>query len=217
MTLSARALLLDMDGVLVDSEELMSACAIDALGEWGVIAVREDFEEFIGAGEDKFIGGVAQRHGVDYDTAMKDRAYALYAERATSIAFPGVCETLHSLKKQGFKLGVCSGADRVKVLINIRAIGLPEDFFDFMVSGGEVKLNKPHPDIFLLGMNRLGLTPTDCIVVEDSLNGIRAAQRAGMRAIAVTSSFSEDELKAQVNPDVIIDDIRSLPSILSLN
>ncbi len=215
MKLKTQALLLDMDGVLVDSEELMSACAIDALREWGVVAVRDDFTDFIGAGEDKFIGGVAQRHGVDYDTAMKDRAYSIYAERAAGIAFAGVRETLQSLKALGFKMGVCSGADKVKVVININAIGLTEDFFDFMASGEDVKRNKPNPDIYLLGMNRLGLTPADCIVVEDSLNGIRAAHNAGMRSIGVTSSFSAEELKAQVNPDAIIRDIRSLPSIVS--
>lgn len=218
MTFTAKALLFDMDGVLVDSEELMLESAIEALAEWGVHAVPSDFTDFIGSGEDKFVGGVALKHGVDYDTAMKDRAYEIYAERAPAlgIVFPGVQETLQKIKQAGFKFGICSSADRVKVNVNIKAIGFTEDFFDFIVSGMDVVLKKPNPDIYLHAMKLLGLKPEDCIVVEDAVNGIIAAQRAGMRAIAVTSSFSKEELQDHLTPDAIIDDIRALPSLVSL-
>lgn len=218
MTLKAKALLFDMDGVLVDSEDLMLDSAIEALAQWGVRAVPSDFTDFIGSGEDKFVGGVALRHGVDYDTAMKDRAYEIYAERAPTIGivFPGAQETLRKIKQAGFKSGICSSADRVKVNVNIKALGFTEDFFDFIVSGKDVLLKKPNPDIYLHAMKLLGLKPDDCVVVEDAVNGVIAAQRAGMRSIAVTTSFTQAELKAQANPDVIIEDLRTLPSVLSL-
>ena len=80
--IKAKAILFDMDGVLVDSEAIMCEAAILALREWNVQAAPEDFDDFIGAGEDAYIGGVARRHGVPYTAAMKDRAYAIYAERA---------------------------------------------------------------------------------------------------------------------------------------
>ena len=218
MTIKAKAIIFDMDGVLVDSEELMCQSAIAALAEWGVHACPSDFTDFIGAGEDRFIGGVAQRHGVDYATAMKDRAYTIYGERASSanITFKSATETLQWIKAAGFRFGICSGADKVKVDINIRTLGFSPDFFDFIVTGRDVTHNKPDPEIYLLGLKRLGLPASDCVVVEDSLNGIRAGLRAGIPTIAVTSSFTRENIQAEVCPAAIIDTIRELTEILSL-
>ena len=218
MTIRAKAIIFDMDGVLVDSEELMCQSAIAALSEWGIQATPSDFTPFIGAGEDKFIGGVSRCHGVDYATAMKDRAYTIYGERAASanITFKNVTETLRRIQAAGLRFGICSGADKIKVDINIRTLGLTPEFFDFIVTGRDVTHNKPDPEIYLLGLKRLGLPASDCIVIEDSLNGIRAGQRAGIRTIAVTSSFSREEIQSQVNPTAIIDTISELPEIVSL-
>ena len=84
-----QAVLFDMDGVLIESEWLMRASAIQALADYGVTARDEDFLEFTGCGEDRFVGGVAEKHGVPYDTAMKERAYDYYGSRVVRAEGPG--------------------------------------------------------------------------------------------------------------------------------
>ena len=214
--IKAKAILFDMDGVLVDSEAIMCESAILALREWNVKAVPEDFDAFIGAGEDAYIGGGARRHGVPYATAMKDRAYAIYAERAMAagIAFPGVGDLIRNLQAMGLRMGICSGADRVKVEVNIRALGVDLDCFACIVAGGEVARNKPAPDIYLLGLQKLGVAAADCVVVEDSVNGIQAGRAAGMRTIAIAGTFDPDELKSRAHPDVVLSDVRELEKLV---
>ena len=216
--IKAKAILFDMDGVLVDSEAIMCEAAILALREWNVQAAPEDFDDFIGAGEDAYIGGVARRHGVPYTAAMKDRAYAIYAERAMAegIAFPGVGDLIRNLRAKGLRMGICSGADRVKVEVNIRALGVETACFDCIVAGGEVTRNKPAPDIYLLGLSKLGLAAADCVVVEDSVNGIRAGGAAGMLTIGIASTFDPGELKRQAQPDFVLTNVCELASLLQL-
>ena len=215
--IKAKAILFDMDGVLVDSEAIMCEAAILALREWNVQAAPEDFDDFIGAGEDAYIGGVARRHGVPYTAAMKDRAYAIYAERAMAegIAFPGVGDLIRNLRAKGLRMGICSGADRVKVEVNIRALGVETACFDCIVAGGEVTRNKPAPDIYLLGLSKLGLAAADCVVVEDSVNGIRAGRAAGMLTIGIASTFDPEELKRQAQPDIVLSDVHELEKLLT--
>ena len=69
-----KAILFDMDGVLIESEWLMRDTSIQSLAEYGVQARHEDFLEFTGCGEDRFVGGVAEKYGLRYDPAMKERA-----------------------------------------------------------------------------------------------------------------------------------------------
>ncbi len=218
MTLQAHGLLFDMDGVLVDSEALMCESAIAALNEWGLSPVEADFTPFIGTGEDRFIGGVAEKHGMPYATAMKDRAYAIYGERAATagIRIAGAGETLRLLRKAGFQMGVCSGADRIKVDINLRLLGLGGDDLDVVITGSDIRNNKPAPDIYEAGLARLGLPAADCLVIEDSLNGIRAGQAAGIRVIAVASSFTPEALRAATHPAAVISTITELPALLGL-
>lgn len=214
--IQAKGVLFDMDGVLVDSEAIMCESAILALREWNVQAVPADFDAFIGAGEDAYIGGVARRHGVPYATAMKDRAYAIYGVRAmaTGIAFPGVGDLIRNLRAKGLRMGICSGADRVKVEVNIRALGVDLDAFACIVAGGEVARNKPAPDIYLLGLQKLGLKAAECVVVEDSLNGIQAGRAAGMRTIGIASTFDPGDLKRRAEPDVVLTNVRELEKLL---
>ncbi|NLB68486.1 MAG: HAD-IA family hydrolase [Lentisphaerae bacterium] len=215
--ISASGLLFDMDGVLVDSEDLMMESAKAALKEWGVNAVDDDFTEFIGAGEDRFVGGVAQKYGIKYELAMKDRAYAIYAERApfSKIAFDGAGQTLRDLKSAGFRIGICSGADRVKVDVNLHLLGLDDTAVDVVVTGSDVTKNKPAPDIYKLGLERIGLPPEKCLVIEDSLNGIEAGLAAGIRVVAVSSSFSSEELLTKLSPVAVIGSVCELPLMLS--
>jgi HAD superfamily hydrolase (TIGR01509 family) len=193
------AVLFDMDGVLVDSEPIIRAAAIRALAEFGVTARDEDFEPFVGAGENRFVGGVAELHGAKFVPEMKRRTYDWYLKLLPTMgkAFPGGKELIELLNSRGIRCAVASSADRIKVEANLtQVLRVPLDCFATIVMGEDVKRLKPYPDIYLEAARRLGVAPAACCVIEDAINGVQAAKSAGMRCVAVTTSFPAEELKA---------------------
>jgi HAD superfamily hydrolase (TIGR01509 family) len=206
-----KAVIFDMDGVMTDSEDMINEAAIAGLREYGIEPEPADFLPFIGMGEDHYIGGVARKYGLTYVPEMKARVYEIYlgliAGRLT--AFPGVHDLLEKLKVQGVRLAVASCADRIKIEANLEAIEVELAWFHVIVAGDEVQNMKPAPDIYLAAAEKLGVAPKSCCVIEDSINGIRAAKTAGMRCVAVAQSFAASELQAAA-PDCIRHSVSSI-------
>ncbi len=193
-----RAVIFDMDGVLTDSEPVINEAAIRGLREYGIAPQPADFEPFVGMGEDRYIGGVAAKHGLVYRPEMKRRVYEIYLDILPGLlrGFPGVHELLADLRQRGLALAVGSSADRIKVEANLRGIGVDLAWFGAVVTGEDVQARKPAPDLFLAAAERLGIPPAQCCVVEDALSGVAAAKAAGMRCAAVATSFPEPALRA---------------------
>ncbi|MBE5816251.1 MAG: HAD family hydrolase [Clostridiales bacterium] len=193
--INAKAVIFDMDGVLVNTEPAIRRACIEALKDYGVNAKPEDFVPFTGMGEDAFIGGVAELYGVKYQTEMKVRAYDIYDEIAQSdvILFDSIKETVLKLRKN-HRVAVASAADLRKVKINLRCLGMSVDDFDAVVTGSDVTNKKPDPEIFLKAAEKIGVAPKDCLVIEDALSGVTAAMRAGMQAIGVLGTFAGADL-----------------------
>ena len=210
-----KAILFDMDGVLIESEFLMRHSAIQALADYGVTAKHEDFLEFTGMGEDKFVGGVAEKYGLKYEFAMKELAYDYYGQqvREKTEVPEGIQEMLTTLHKKGIILAVCSAADLRKVRYNIQAIGVDESIFAALVTGSDVARKKPFPDIYLEGARRVGIAPEDCLVVEDAVSGIHAAHAAGMEAVGVPTTFSKEVLQERANPEYMLNHIKELTEL----
>lgn len=211
-----QAVIFDMDGVLLDSEYAMRKASIAALSEWGVQARHEDFFPFTGAGDDRFVGGVAELYGVPYDPAMKQRTYEIYMDTCAQeiTRFEQIPETFVRLGEMGIKTAIASAADRVKVEANIRAAHIDASLVGAIITGDDVTRKKPNPDAFLLAAKTLGIAPAHCVVVEDAINGIQAACNAGMTSIGIPSSFSARELSeagaGQIAPKTCM-----VPSLLS--
>lgn len=204
-------LLFDMDGVLVDSEPVITEASIRALAEWGVQAVPADFKAFTGMGEDAFIGGVSNAHGVPFVPEMKARTYEIYLEIVGEMIglYDGVAPLFAQLKEENVRFALVSAADRVKVEANLACAGIPLESFAAIVSGNDVKRKKPAPDGFLAGAAAAGFEADKCIVIEDALSGIEAAHAAGMRCIAVTTSFPREVL-LRGGADAVVDDVRDV-------
>ncbi|MEI8243536.1 MAG: HAD-IA family hydrolase [bacterium] len=197
--MSIRGIIFDMDGVLCDSEPFICEAACRMFQERGVQVQPDDFKPFVGTGEDRFIGGVAEKYGVSLDLARdKARTYAIYLDiiRGRLQPMNGVGDYLAACRARGLRLAVASSADEVKVAANLAEIGFPPERFDVVVNGLMVTHKKPAPDIFLLAAERLGLLPAECLVVEDAPSGLRAAQAAGCPALGVRSSFDDATLRA---------------------
>ena len=210
-----KAILFDMDGVLIESEFLMRHSAIQALADYGITAKHEDFLEFTGMGEDKFVGGVAEKYGHKYEFAMKELAYDYYGQQVkekTEVP-EGIKDMLTTLHEKGIVLAVCSAADLRKVRYNIQAIGVDEGIFAALVTGSDVARKKPFPDIYLEGARRVGIAPEDCLVVEDAVSGIQAAHAAGMEAVGVPTTFSKEILQQKANPEYMLNHIKELTAL----
>jgi beta-phosphoglucomutase len=207
-------IIFDNDGVLVDSEPVINDATIRGLMEYGVTAQPEDFLPFVGAGEDRYVGGVAEKYGLTYRTEMKERVHEIYYDLIADKLKPhkGALELLAKVSRLPGKVALASSSDHEKIRASLDAAGIPADAFDLIVSGEEVPHKKPSPDIYLETARRIGATPSECIVIEDAVNGVQAAKSAGMICVAVTNSFSRETL-AEAGADYIVS---GLSEILSL-
>lgn len=209
-----QGVIFDMDGVLCDSEPFICEAACRMFAERHGLAVRpDDFRPFTGAGENRFLGGVAEKYGVALQLpADKDRTYAIYLDiiRGRLHSMPGVGTFVAECRRRGLKLAIATSADRVKLDGNLREIGLAPETFDACVNGSEVERKKPAPDIFLTAVRKIGIEPGAALVIEDAPNGIQAAKAAGMRALGITSSFSAADLAA-TGADWIAPDLAHVP------
>jgi beta-phosphoglucomutase len=206
-----KGVLFDMDGVLVDSEPFICKAAILMFSELGIKVLPEDFQPFIGMGENKYIGGVAERYGVTIDIdRVKARTYDIYDKlvRGKLKPLPGAHEFISRCRKKGFKLAVATSADRVKMEINLKEIGLSDESFHATITGIDVKNKKPFPDIYLKAADSLDLLAAECLVVEDAVSGIEAGRAAGCRCLAITTSFDASDLW---DADWICDSLLNVP------
>ena len=192
-----KGVLFDMDGVLVDSESYICRAAIMMFSEIGLNVVPGDFVPFVGMGENRYLGGVAEKYGkiVDIDK-VKARTYEIFARivRGKLEALPGAKEFISQCLEKNLRISLATSADKVKMEVNLEEIGLPPSTFETIVTGLDVERKKPFPDIYIKAAESLGLRTTDCLVVEDSVSGIRAGKAAGCKCLAVTSSFPASEL-----------------------
>ena len=192
-----QAVIFDMDGVLTDSEPLINEASVKMFAELGVQVQPEDFYPYVGTGEKHYIGGVAEKYGMTIDLfEAKMRIYEIYLKLAPRklVSFSGAIELVHRCRDQGWKIGVASSADMIKIEANMTQIGLPLETWDALTGADHVEHKKPAPDIFLAAAKQLELMPSQCVVIEDASHGVQAAKSAGMRCVAVTHTFSADRL-----------------------
>jgi len=193
-----KAVLFDMDGVLVDSEKWICKAAIQMFQELGLDVEEDDFLPFVGTGENRYIGGVADKYDFEIDIeACKERTYKIYLEiiQNNLDPLPGVNQFIHKCRALGLKIAVATSADEIKMKANLHEIGLPESVFDATVNGLMVEKKKPFPDIYLLAASLLNVNPEECLVVEDAVNGVEAAKYAKAKCLALTTSFPKEMLK----------------------
>ncbi|HAE22390.1 MAG TPA: HAD family phosphatase [Spirochaetaceae bacterium] len=205
-----KAILFDVDGVLALSEPFIAEAGALMFRElYGVDVAPAEFSPFVGTGEARYLGGVAEARGIAIDLPeAKKRTYELYFDciRGRMEAVPGALALVRSLRAAGVKAATATSADRVKLDANLAAIGLQEADFDALVCGNDVQRKKPAPDIYLEAARRLGADPKDCLVIEDAPEGLKAGAAAGCRCIGLSTTFSAELLleagASRVLPDL---------------
>ena len=154
-----QAVLFDMDGVLLDSEAFICKAGVEMFREKGYQVDPEDFKEFTGMGENRYLGGVAEKNRIPFELDKdKSRTYEIYRElvRGMLTLLPGVELFMHRCRERGLQMALASSADRIKIDINLYETGIPPDKFHTIVSGLDIIHKKPAPDIFLKAASNLG-------------------------------------------------------------
>ena len=215
-------ILFDMDGVLIDSEEYINKAAIEYFRSLGVMVKPNDFLPFVGAGEDRYIGGVAEKYGVKIDIEeAKESTYHIYEQLiiGNEEALPGVMRFITNARKAGLDMAIATSADRMKMEINLRVMGMDRSWFKVLVNGKDLDRKKPFPDIYEMAAQRMGLANSECIIFEDAQNGVQAAKAAHSLCGGITTSFSAEQLRV-LGADFIIgglDDFDDFTTIEEFN
>lgn len=185
--MAIKAVIFDMDGLLLDTETLgIKACAY-AGQQQGVSIDVPVVLTTLGQTE-ALSNAIYLRHYPTLDMRRFWADFDVWMRHSTDQTppelMPYALQTLKALKEQGIKIGLCSSSPYKRIMRYLTAIGIG-DFFETIVSGNDGARSKPAPDMYLLASSKLGVKPEHCMALEDSENGLRAAHAAGMLACMV--------------------------------
>lgn len=199
----------DMDGVLVFNRDAHIEAFEIICRKYGVPFDREKFMPSFGMTNDlileRLMPEVIARTDWQEIAREKEEIYREIFERTIAPA-PGLVAFLHGLRAAGFKTAVGSSGNTPNVEFVLNRCGIA-DCFDAIANGDMISRGKPDPEVYLLAASKLGLDPAHCLVAEDAPVGIRAARSAGMKVVAVASTFRRQDID---DYDLLIDDFTQI-------
>ncbi len=209
----------DWDGTLADTKEVILISFHKALKEAaGIDETNEFIERRIGVGAKDTFKEILRAKGIEANTALLHKLIniktRIQVEKTREVKlFPGAEHLLKSLSGK-VKVGLASMNSRKVIHSMVEALNVLE-FFNVILTVDEVSKSKPDPEIFLKTAQILGVSPEHCVVVEDSIFGVKAAKAAGMGCVAVAQgAYSKTELKA-ANPDLTVSSLNEKEKILN--
>lgn len=214
--MNVAAVVFDLDGVLVDSEQLWDSARRELVDERGGTWRGDATRTMMGMSAPEWSRYVREELAVDLEpqaisAAVVERLERLYRERLPLL--PGAREAVLAASERR-PLGLASSSNREIIDLVLELAGL-DRCFTATVSSEEVAHGKPAPDVYLEAARRLGIAPTECAAVEDSTNGLRSAAAAGMTVIAIPNEAfppSDDALQLAT---AVVDSLDELLPLLS--
>lgn len=204
-----KAVIFDLDGVLIDSSKEHYLAWKRLFKEKGILINKQIFKEIFGMGNKEILGKILKRELSEKEleefSDLKEKYYRQYMRGKSIRPMLGMKALLENLK-QRFKMSIATSTPRENLNLILEKLKIKE-YFEALATGDEVAKGKPNPDIFLLAAKKLGEEPQRCVVVEDALSGVEAAKRAGMKCIAITTTRKRNELE---KADYIIDNLNEI-------
>ena len=210
-----KAIIFDMDGVILDSESISDITWRKAAEEKGYSVNDEILNACRGSNKNDTIANLKKYYGSDFDSeAFLERTSELFheiEEKDGIPLLPYAKEILEYLKPR-YRLALASSTRGPTVERQLRAAGVI-DFFETRTTGEQVEHSKPNPEIYLMACKSIGMKPEDCVAIEDSLNGIRSAHAAGLHPVMVIDKVQPtEEIKKMCT--AIFDSLEGLKTIL---
>lgn len=232
-----QAVIFDLDGTLVETEELKAfsyaRAAVELHPELREADVLDAFKDFVGLSRQEVAVGLMQRFGLEgaaqarmaefgvstpWQTFVQVRQRIYEAmlddpELLLSQRYPHNIAYLQEVRHSGVRIGLATMSYCHQVQRVLKTLGL-SDAFDFIASRDDVEYGKPDPEIYFLLARELGVQPEDCLVIEDSPAGVKAALAAGMNVVAVSTPLTHQRLHESglLPPLHIVDNPRLLPT-----
>lgn len=208
----------DCDGVLVDTEPLSNRCFSEALNREGLgWDVAETMRRLMGRSMKSCVEIVEAELGrpvpADFVERLQEHTFTRFREEGVR-AVAGVVAALDVLERAGVRTCVASSGDHGKMRITLGSAGLWNRFDGRIFSSTQVARGKPAPDLFLFAAERMGASPADSVVIEDSTAGAQAARAAGMRAYGYVGAPHTDRAGLVEAGATAFDDMRKLPILL---
>ncbi len=205
-----KALIFDMDGTIVDNMGVHTAVWLKILAEeFNISMTRLEFQAAsAGMTNPELLRLLADPEMPDtVVTKIARRKEAQYREQYAPVMEPlhGLLPLLRQARLAGVGLAVATAANQGNIDFVMNGLQMWEHF-DVIVGADDVSRGKPHPDLFLLAAERLGVPPAHCLVFEDAMTGIEAGRRAGMAVVGIATSHSAEELAAQPGVSQAISD-----------
>ena len=206
---ASRAVLWDMDGTLIDSEEFHWISWRNTLANEGIAITREQFLSSFGQRNDsiipRWLGAAATSERIERIANAKEELYRHLVHRHGITPLPGVANWVHRLHNEGWLQAIASAAPRANIDAVLEALAATH-IFQGIVSAEDEHRGKPDPEVYLTAAARVGVSPDRCIVVEDAVAGVEGARRAGMRSIGVSHNG------AHLPADVVVQSLEFLDS-----
>jgi len=208
------ALIFDMDGVLVDSEPAHKRAKELAFAQFGIVVPEVVYDSYKGRPDATVLGEIledrAMGHRLEEALQVKHRIFESLEHEIQAV--PGAIEFVRWAQER-FRVALATSATARNRTEALKLLGIA-DCFEAIVDAATPHRTKPDPEIFQIAMSKLGLRPSDCWVIEDSVNGVRGAKAAQCGAVGITTTFDRATL-LQAGADLVIDSFVQLREALS--
>lgn len=197
-----KACVFDMDGLMVETESLYTQALTEIANKKGKIIPKKTRQQIMG--RDAIDGMTILKKDLDLEESVleilnqRENIYQKLLINAILEPLPGLIELLNLLEQMQFQKALASSSQKQWIDIILKKLNITS-FFKTIVSRDEVKKSKPNPEIYLLAAKKINLNPNQCLALEDTIPGIEAAKKAGMKCIAIPNKFNKNDIFSEAD------------------